>query len=118
MQLNRYKDALDAGVLHRWSTQFRGSAPTDPYMEPLSAPEGWWQGLPAKDVLITAGDDEIFLDDIEEMARRLQAVHPKTKICVLEDETHNHMVMELTLREDKSETRLTFEKWVCSVLAD
>ncbi|PLB34107.1 alpha/beta-hydrolase [Aspergillus candidus] len=118
MQLNRQRDALDTDVLHRWATQFRGSAPTDPYMEPLSAPEDWWRGLPARDVLITAGDDEIFLDDIEEMGRRLQSVHPKTKICVLEDESHNHMILELTLREDRSETRLAFEKWVCSVLAD
>lgn len=63
MKRNRHKDLLSIGVLKSWSEMFQANRPSDNYLDPLHAPSTWWENLPVGDVLITAGADEIFVDD-------------------------------------------------------
>lgn len=73
---NKYKDILPGRVLDEWSTTWLGGAKPDGYNEPLSLPDGdaWWDGLPGvfREVQVVAGGDEILLDSIRELAKRLQ----------------------------------------------
>ncbi len=71
MSQNANKDMLEKSVLKRWSDAFMGGAEDDNYNTPLMADGDWWKGLPAKEVLILAGRDELFVSDIEEFVKKL-----------------------------------------------
>ncbi|KAF9894807.1 hypothetical protein FE257_004428 [Aspergillus nanangensis] len=117
MKKNQYKDVLAGPVLDNWAAIFQGSAPTDHYLEPLSAPQEWWSGLPIEDVLITAGADEIFVDDIQSFGNKLQAAVPKTSVVTTHQEIHDHLVMEFDLKEPASQQRQALQKWICARVA-
>lgn len=72
MKRNVGKDLLDRPVLERWSEAFMGGAEPDNYNTPLQADADWWKGLSAKEIYVLAGEDEIFVDDIEEFVKKLR----------------------------------------------
>jgi hypothetical protein len=65
---------LDGEILTRWASAFIGGATVDPYNQPATAPAAWWRGVKADEVLVLAGGDEVFVDDVE-------AVGAKIKVC-------------------------------------
>lgn len=114
MQKNRKRDTLAISALDRWSTLFQGGVTTDYYLEPLSAPPQWWADLPVRHILVTAGSEEVFVDDIEAMTGRLQAGKVKTTLVVTQGEVHDHLVMEFALKESQSQQRTAFQERVCA----
>ena len=68
---NAKKDVLSGAALRKWSNAFMGDATQDNYTSPLDAPPHWWTGFPANDILVLAGGDEVFVDDIQEFAQKL-----------------------------------------------
>jgi acetyl esterase/lipase len=68
---NLYKDMLPPEALKTWSDAFQGSAPADPFNQPLTAPAGWWKDLKVSEILLTGGSDELFVDDIKEFGEIL-----------------------------------------------
>ena len=66
-----------------------GDANMDPYNQPFHAPGDWWIDLngTVQDILITAGTDEVLVDDIEAFAEKLKvctiAVEPTAAIDML-----------------------------------
>lgn len=114
MQRNRYKDYLAIPVLNSWAAVFRGSATSDYYMEPLTAPLEWWQGLPVQRGLLLAGEDEVLFDDIQKFSRVFTTV--EVSFCPVENEPHDHLVMEFSLDEPRSKQREIFEEWVCGIV--
>lgn len=72
VQENAYKDALSKEILDRWSDQYLSGKEGDPWSEPARAPMDWWEGIQAKDVLMTAGRDEILLSSIDEFVERFK----------------------------------------------
>ena len=77
-QRNRYKDSIDGSVLRKWSAYFMDDAAADNYNQPFRAPGSWWKELNStvKDVIITAGADEVIVDDIQAFAEKL-------KVCTM-----------------------------------
>ena len=71
---NAYKDSDDAAVLSKWATWYMGRADADPYNQPFRASAPWWEHLESavRSILITAGRDEVFVDDIEVFARTIK----------------------------------------------
>jgi hypothetical protein len=59
-------------ALKNWSDAFTGHAKKDCYNDPKSAPSSWWQDLRVDDVCIMADRDEVFVDDIEELAQTMK----------------------------------------------
>ena len=53
-----------------------GTAIRDNYNSPLDAPVDWWSTLPASRILLVAGADELFVDDIVEFAHKLSVCNP------------------------------------------
>ncbi len=51
-----------------------GGADTDSYNQPFRAPDGWWKDLngAVQDLLITAGTDEVLVDDIKAFATKIE----------------------------------------------
>jgi hypothetical protein len=45
---------------------------TDPYSQPITAPELWWENLGVEKMVIVAGGDEVFIDDIRVFEKKLR----------------------------------------------
>lgn len=118
MKTNQNMDLLALSVLDNWSALFQGGAPTDYYLEPLDAPLDWWAGLPVQDILVTAGADEVFRDDIEQFAAQLKTAQLKTTLNTAQGEAHDHLIMEYGLKEPESQARAAFQQWICAHLRE
>lgn len=96
-QRNAFKDSIDASVLRKWSAYFMDGADTDHYNQPFHAPGSWWIDLngAVQDVLITAGTDEVLVDDIEAFAEKL-------KVCTSPVEPSVAMDMLINVLESLS----------------
>ncbi|KAJ6005160.1 alpha/beta hydrolase fold protein [Penicillium sp. IBT 35674x] len=92
---------LSPAALEDWSNAYRGNQPTDPYMEPLTAPDDWWKDLAASEIFLTGGADELFINDIEEFATKLQEHFPGflTKIVSV-DSAHDSPLTSVILGKE------------------
>ncbi|KFY84896.1 hypothetical protein V500_08900 [Pseudogymnoascus sp. VKM F-4518 (FW-2643)] len=79
-------DALDA--LHGFSRMYLNGLPSDPYTEPVLAPEGWWDGAKVEQVLVVAGADEIFVDPIHAWVTKFRVTNPNITYMTGEHECH------------------------------
>lgn len=94
---NRYnanKDLVSAHVGDKWSESFLGGKERDGYNEPLSAREGWFEGLGGvvREVLVVGGGDEVLVDCIRALAEILGSVHPHVTTVIAEGEWHDKPV--------------------------
>jgi acetyl esterase/lipase len=69
---NEYKDCVSPRVTPVWSGAMLGKSPTDNYNEAVNAPVDWWKGLKAKDILIVGGTDEILIDSIRDISKKIE----------------------------------------------
>lgn len=76
---NAFKDSEDAIVLSKWAACYMGSACVDPYNQPFRASAAGWENTDSvvQHILVTAGMDEVFVDDIEAFASEM-------KVCTCE----------------------------------
>lgn len=49
-----------------------GRAPADNYNQPIKAPVDWWKDLKVEEVLILAGAEEVLVDYVKEVARKIE----------------------------------------------
>lgn len=82
MTTNKYSDALPTKSLKLWSEAFMGRASVDEYNNPLTAPSDWWKNCMVERVLILAGREELFVDDIEAFAEKFK-VRELARNCLL-----------------------------------
>ena len=70
---NAYTDLLSGDFLSIYAEAFMGDAPVDAYNQPFTAENEWWKGLESvvEDMLITAGTQEILVDDIKDFVSRI-----------------------------------------------
>ncbi len=71
---NANKDIVSTVVGDKWSQSFVGDRARDGYNEPLSAEQGWWEGLDTvvREIMVVGGGDETLLDCIRELAKRFE----------------------------------------------
>ncbi len=69
---NQYKDCIGPASLIPWSKAFMGRAPADNYNQPIKAPVDWWKDLKVEEVLILAGAEEVLVDYVKEVARKIE----------------------------------------------
>ncbi|KAF7955467.1 uncharacterized protein EAE97_000726 [Botrytis byssoidea] len=92
---NEYKDLIHPYAIKVWSSDYQASAPSDNYIEPLYASSSWWSRLPTavSSIMIVAGEDEVFVDDVKTFADNLQKVGAesdvKIELFVVENEYHD-----------------------------
>ncbi|APA08230.1 hypothetical protein SS1G_00057 [Sclerotinia sclerotiorum 1980 UF-70] len=112
-EANKYKDLLHPFALKMWSGAYQSTIPSDNYMEPLYASTSWWTRLPTvvSSMLIIAGENEVFIDDVKAFAKKLQEIETETwgrelKFVVVENEYHdqpNFAFGEDTLGKERSQ---------------
>ena len=64
MHRNLYKDIITPDSGRKWSRDYLGGHPSNPYAEALEAPAGWWEGAKVEQLLCVAGSDEMLVDPI------------------------------------------------------
>jgi len=59
---------------HLWwlSNTFITETDKSAYSQPLDAEVSWWNKLPAKNVMVICGEDELMVDDIEEFVDKFE----------------------------------------------
>ena len=74
MKANTHKDILTPYLVDTLSVIFLGKSARDNYNEPIRTNVEWWAGLKdvVKEIFVVGGADEIFVDSIKEMARKLE----------------------------------------------
>lgn len=97
---NRYnanKDIFSAHMSNMWSDSFLGGKDKDGYNEPLSAPEGWFEGLDGVvgEVLVLGGGDEVLVDCIRALAKILEGAHPNVTTVIAQGEWHDKPVCSM-----------------------
>ncbi|UPK95747.1 hypothetical protein LCI18_006682 [Fusarium solani-melongenae] len=91
---NAGKDFLNDGLILEWAEAYAPSPVRDGYSEPLRNDEGWWRGLPAKAVLILAGGDEVFCDDIQELGQRMAESGTPTTMVTCPNHSHEECIQD------------------------
>ncbi|KAI9843656.1 MAG: hypothetical protein M1838_002514 [Thelocarpon superellum] len=70
---NMYKDCIGIDHITKWGRAFLGDAKADAYNQPMTAPAGWFKGLPVEKMLVVGGGDEVMIDDIKATMKRIEA---------------------------------------------
>lgn len=91
---NAHKDMVSAHLGNKWSATFLGGKEKDGYNEPMSAPEGWFEGLDevVSEVLVLGGSDEMLVDSIRAIAKVLEGVHSRVTTVIAEGEWHDRPI--------------------------
>lgn len=71
---NQHKDMVGERGLKNSVSYFMGSAEADEYNQPLRAEAEWWMGLKdvVREISTTAGADELMVDDIEAISKKIE----------------------------------------------
>ncbi|KIW09927.1 hypothetical protein PV08_11703 [Exophiala spinifera] len=118
---NRNKDYLEAETEKRWSDMYVNTQPASPYNEPALASPIQWSGLPVKDVLVTAGSNEVLLDGIEEWVKTLQVSFHNTNITykLADNEPHEApLIWPIFGDHRETQTHLNILEWLTRHLKD
>lgn len=75
-------------LLLEWADAYAPSSIRDEYSEPLRADVAWWKDLSIHDLLVAAGEVEVFRDDIRELGSRISQSGVSTKTVTLPNHTH------------------------------
>lgn len=65
---------MNSKVLSHWAAYALGSAEPDEYNAPVTASAEWWGGIQGvvRDVIVTAGTEEVLFDDIKTLVNLLK----------------------------------------------
>ncbi|KAI1380453.1 Alpha/Beta hydrolase protein [Hypoxylon crocopeplum] len=112
---NKQKDSVSSRAVKSWFDGFMGSAPIDNYNTPLNAPVDWWNDIQAENLLILAGTDEVFVDDIQQFAEKIEERNTqKVELLIAPGEGHNSPIHERNfgLREKDGAIEAKMCQWV------
>ncbi|EXJ78170.1 hypothetical protein A1O3_09331 [Capronia epimyces CBS 606.96] len=128
---NGERDVLHVSSLERWANLWKGTgtgpADHDAYTNPYRAPPGWWAGLGtvARRILITAGAQELMVDDICAFGHCLlkhhsdAGAHAAVQIAVAADESHDQAIIDLDFGfPRRGESARCMMDWVQEVFSE
>ncbi|KAI5809428.1 Alpha/Beta hydrolase protein [Pyronema omphalodes] len=112
-------DVLDSAICQHWLSQMTDSlefsadmASGNYWGEAAPAPESWWKGIGsvAKKILITAGEEEVLIDDIRVFIKTMEGVFEKEvgsfqlETLIAKGEVHDAPLMDFIINFKRSET--------------
>ncbi|KAF3765300.1 alpha/beta-hydrolase [Cryphonectria parasitica EP155] len=113
---NGGRDLVNGHVLSRWASYALGSASLDEYNAPVTANATWWNGIKSavKNIIVTAGTEEVLFDDIQTLVGLLEPSMPDMQVLFVE-ETHDQPLMDplLGMKED-CESSEAVKSWIAS----
>ena len=72
---NMFKDNLSIGTLEIWGAAYTKGTTQDEYTTPLKSKPEWWREMKVKSISVIAGQDELFVDDIEHFVKIVKVSH-------------------------------------------
>jgi len=90
-------DMISLGLCRRWAAAYMGSAPVDPYNQPLTAPEGWWSQMRevVPRLLNAGGSREILADDIVKLGEVLKRECVDVEVeNIMTEEGHDTVILD------------------------
>ncbi|KAJ5266512.1 hypothetical protein N7478_009320 [Penicillium angulare] len=96
-------DIISEAVAKPWASAYLGNAPRDNYTDPFNASPEWLAALPAKEILVTGGGNEILLPVIQDFAKKLKDSFGNAELFVGHRECHVAPIYHIMLN-DNSET--------------
>ncbi|KAK2590978.1 hypothetical protein QQS21_011337 [Conoideocrella luteorostrata] len=110
-------DIIVPHVALQWLSKYLDNQKPDFYTDPLDAPPGWFETLPVKKILASAGGNEILRPIIEEFVQKVQPVIPSIELFIGKREAHVAPVYNLFVG-DKTETEQgrKIKTWLKDVL--
>ncbi|KAG9521890.1 alpha/beta hydrolase fold protein, partial [Aureobasidium melanogenum] len=114
---NARKDCLSPVAATTWTNEFLQRAPQDNYTSPLTAPESWWADIPVSEILVTGGEDEVLVDDVMSMIKKLKT-QDKAKVhsLIASGEPHDGPLLEMILSK-KTESSQFLTEWTLKLVA-
>ncbi|KAG9570958.1 alpha/beta hydrolase fold protein, partial [Aureobasidium melanogenum] len=114
---NARKDCLSPVAITTWTNEFLQQAPHDNYNSPLTAPESWWADIPVSEIMVTGGEDEVLVDDVMSMIKKLKTQDKaKVQSLIATQEPHDGPLLEV-LFSKKSESSLFLTEWTLKLVA-
>ena len=93
----------------------------DNYAQPLEAPANWWTDIPVSKVMVIGGGDELFIDDIVEIGKKIRDGSEKsgveTEIVVAEKEVHVECMFDAGSMLPIGKIGTTSWEWMANVWA-
>ena len=97
---------------------------SDHYNQAITAPESWWEGLQVEEVLVVAGEEEVFVDGIKEFEGKLRrgmgaGGNGKVEFFVADGEYHDQPSLDLQIgytEKQEGEQAKKIKGWVSSKL--
>ncbi|KAK1145134.1 hypothetical protein N8T08_004567 [Aspergillus melleus] len=114
---NKHKDVLSSKPLIQWSQAFIDGAGPDPYIHPTLAEPGWWRQLPVEKIFIAAGENEVLLDSIVEMAQRIMEEHPDVTLSRVPGEFHVEPITDFDWKYPPGEQFQAMVRWLGETIA-
>jgi hypothetical protein len=93
--------------------------PYDNYTQPLLAPADWFSGLDqiVKGIIIWGGGQEILIDSIDAIARKLEASCSPTEYIRSQESAHvGWLSHKISGYKGKEESTLAIESWMAARL--
>ncbi|MCJ1254633.1 hypothetical protein MMC24_002448 [Lignoscripta atroalba] len=115
-QRNQYKDLLGPPAANKWSSAFMGNSPPDNYNQPYLAPVEWWEGIKVEEILVVAGEQEVLLDVVQDIAKKLESAHPKTTTFIAAGEFHDEPVIGPDFGFPECESARMIKSWLAERL--
>lgn len=109
---NADTDYLGRGVMAHCNTIWQ-PVPDDVWASPLVGDSDFWSKVPASKVLLTAGDWEVFRDDIVRLAKKMGAGSNGTvELTVADKEVHVQSVIDAVPRYDEGYMTKSILQWM------
>ncbi|KAJ5779356.1 Alpha/beta hydrolase fold-3 [Penicillium paradoxum] len=97
-QKNAHRDVISAKSLNGWAQAFLDRTVEDEYNCPVKVPVNWWRHIPVTRIFIGAGEYEVLLDSIKQMAQKMKAEHPDTIVSIAPQEFHVEPITDFALK--------------------
>lgn len=134
---NEGSDFVCVAGANRWSAAFQGtwrltflssqsanlslsgSAPYDNYTQPILASADWFSGLDkvVKGIIIWGGGQEVLIDSIDAIARKLKEIYPNTEYVRSPAGAHvEWLIRKMIGIKGKDESTQAIESWITARL--
>lgn len=113
---NKDKDMFNASSMMGFAADFAKPSERNNYSEPIRAEPSWWRQAPAENILLVAGAEEMFRDDIAFFAETLEKAGTNLKFVMCENETHVECTLEAQFGMEAGVMSNAVRSWLDQVL--
>lgn len=113
---NKDKDMFNATSMVGFAAEFAEPAERNNYSEPIRTKSSWWQRAPVENMLLVAGAEEMFRDDIAVFAETLKEANANLEFVMCPRETHVECTLEAQFGMESGVMSNSIRNWLDKML--